>query len=145
MNADRPMARGPAVMPDDLDEGDEDETDAAQVFALRQTYWRNGYRPVPVYSGQKRPRGNGWLADALQDPPVWATRWPENVALSTGLATGPLAGFDVDVLIQAVVDRIVWETEQMLGTTQLVRIGRAPIPTDRTVDLKCELMRRGEV
>ena len=30
------------------------------------------------------------------------------------------------MLIQAVVDRIVWETEQMLGTTPLVRIGRAP-------------------
>src|SRR6476646_8186594 len=74
MSPDRPMARGPApCMTDDLDE---DETDAAQVLALRQTYWRNGYRPVPVYSGQKRPRGNGWLADALQDPPVWATRWP---------------------------------------------------------------------
>ena len=120
------MAREPAPRtPDDLND-EEDETDAAQVFALRQTYWRNGYRPVPVYSRQKRPRGNGWLADALQDPPLWATRWPEIVALSTGLATGPLAGFDVDVLIQAVVDRIVWETEQMLGTTPLVRIGRAP-------------------
>jgi hypothetical protein len=103
-----------------------DRDDAAQVFTLRQTYWRNGYRPVPVYTRQKRPRGNGWLADALQNPPVGATRWPEIVALSTGLATGPLAGFDVDVLIQAVVDRIVWETEQMLGTTPLVRIGRAP-------------------
>jgi hypothetical protein len=99
---------------------------AAQVFTLRRTYWRNGYRPVPVYSRQKRPRGNGWLADALQDPPVWATRWPEDVALSTGLATRTLTGIDVDILVQAVTDRIVWETEQMLGTTPLVRIGLAP-------------------
>ena len=58
-----------------------DRDDAAQVFTLRQTYWRNGYRPVPVYTRQKRPRGNGWLADALQNPPVGATRWPEIVAL----------------------------------------------------------------
>jgi hypothetical protein len=117
---------------DDADETDQlagaekEAVDAAQVFTLRQTYWRNGYRPVPVYSRQKRPRGSGWRADALQDPPVWATRWPEDEALGTGLLTGNLTGIDVDVLVQSVNDRIVWETEQMLGTTLLVRIGLAP-------------------
>ena len=38
-----------------------------EVFALRQAYWRNGYRPVPVYTLQKRPRGDNWRADS--NPP----------------------------------------------------------------------------
>jgi hypothetical protein len=42
------------------------------------------------------------------------------------LVTGTLAAADVDVLIQPVADRVVWEIEQIVGTTPLVRIGRAP-------------------
>ena len=97
-----------------------------EVFALRQAYWRNGYRPVPVYTRQKRPRGDNWRADALRDPPLWATRWPEDVALGTGLVTGELIGADVDILIQSIADRVVFDIEQTAGPTPLVRIGRAP-------------------
>jgi putative DNA primase/helicase len=99
---------------------------AAEVFELRKTYWRHGYRPVPIYTRQKRPRGDGWRQDALQDPPVWAERYPEDEALSTGIATGTIVAVDIDVLIQAVVDRIVYDIEQDLGRTPLVRIGLAP-------------------
>ena len=47
---DRPMARAPEVdtTPPQPDLDDEDETEhAAQVFTLRQTYWRNGFRLLP--------------------------------------------------------------------------------------------------
>lgn len=102
-------------------------TDAAvTVMELRQTYWRNGYRPVAIYTKQKRPIGNGWRADAFQDPPMWVTRWPDEAALSTGIATGTLAGIDVDVLDQQVVDHIVIGIERLIETTPLLRIGKAP-------------------
>ena len=96
------------------------------VMELRRTYWRNGYRPVAVYTKAKRPIGIGWRADAMQDPPLWATRWPEEAALSTGIVTGTIVGVDVDVMNQAIVDRIVFDIEQSIGRTPLVRIGRAP-------------------
>jgi hypothetical protein len=99
---------------------------AAEVMALRAALWRNGYRPVPIYTKEKRPRGDNWRVEALQDPPVWAKRWPEDIALGTGLATGALAGIDVDVLTQAVVDQIVRVVEQLVAPTPLVRIGLAP-------------------
>ena len=100
--------------------------DIQAVAELRQRYWLNGYRPVAVYTGHKRPIGKGWLADAMRDPPLWATWQPIEAALSTGIATGRLVGVDVDVLIQPVVDRIVFEIQAGVCATPLVRIGRAP-------------------
>ena len=107
-----------------LAEADRDA--AAQVFALRQTYWRNGYRPVAIVTRQKYPKTTGWRADALRDPPLWAARRPVVEELSTGIVTGRCAGIDVDVRIQRIVDRIVYDIEQVLGPTPLVRIGLAP-------------------
>jgi hypothetical protein len=131
---DIPRARD--LIPDTVNDWDADPDEveleqdapraAADVLELRRSYWRNGYRPVAIYTGQKRPRGERWRADALQTPPLWVDRQPEDVALSTGLVTGTLAAADVDILIQAVTDRVVWEIEQIVGTTPLVRIGRAP-------------------
>jgi hypothetical protein len=133
VNGERPLSRGPVPSaaqqlehPDDDDDPATEPRSADEVFELRKAYNRNGYRPVPVYSRQKRPRGNNWLADAMRDPPLWATRQPEDVALSTGLATGNIAAADVDIRLQGVVDRMVWEIEQVVGPTPLLRIGLAP-------------------
>jgi hypothetical protein len=101
-------------------------SDASHVWALRQTYWHNGFRPVPIYSRQKRPRGVDWRTDAFRDPPLWADHEPEDEALSTGIATGETLGIDVDVLVQALVDQIVHRVERVYGITPLVRIGFAP-------------------
>jgi hypothetical protein len=99
---------------------------AAEVFRLRKSYAGNGYRPVAIYTGQKHPRGDGWRVSALQDPPLWAESYPEDVALSTGILTGAVVAADVDILIQAITDRVVWDIEQTAGPTPLVRIGLAP-------------------
>lgn len=99
---------------------------AAGVFALRKTHWRNSYRPVPIYTQKKRPRGDNWCVEALQDPPVWSERCQEQIALRTGLATGAPVAADIDVLIQPMTDQIVRAIEQIVGPAPLVRIGRAP-------------------
>jgi uncharacterized protein (DUF927 family) len=99
---------------------------AAEVFALRQAYWHNGYRPVPIYTRQKRPRGNDWRNDALIDPPLAVTIEPDQEAMSTGIITGEVVGIDVDIFDQPLVDRIVAIIERSLGVTSLLRIGFPP-------------------
>jgi putative DNA primase/helicase len=99
---------------------------AAEVFALRQAYWHNGYRSVPIHTGQKRPRGNDWRNDALLDPPLAVTIEPDQEAMSTGIITGEVVGIDVDIFEQPLVDRIVAIIERSLGITPLLRIGFPP-------------------
>ena len=43
-----------------------------------------------------------------------------------GLAAGKVAGVDIDILIQATADRVVFAVEQAIGRTPLARIGLAP-------------------
>jgi hypothetical protein len=99
---------------------------AAEVYTFRKAIWGNGYRLLAVHTGQKNPWGNGWRVSALQAPPLWAERFPEEEALSTGILTGEVVAADVDILIQAITDRVVIDIEHTAGTTPLVRIGQAP-------------------
>src|SRR5262249_60778952 len=99
----------------------------AEVFALRKTYDRHGYPPVPVYTGQKRPWGNDWRNDALRDPPLAVQQMPTAEAMSTGIATRQVVAVDADVLIAKVVNQIVGDILMFsLGDTPLVRIGLSP-------------------
>jgi hypothetical protein len=109
-----------------MSEGEIHPRDAAEVFDLRRAYWRNGYRPVPIYNRQKRPRGTNWRADAVHNPPLWAGQAPEDEALSTGIATGEVVAIDIDVSHQTLVDQLVHMVETLLGVTPLVRLGRVP-------------------
>jgi hypothetical protein len=112
----------------------------AAVFELRCACWKNGYRPLAVYTpgaiingelvknAGKRPVAKDWLRLAMMEPP-WVVGAPNRVstdALNTGLLTGAMSGLDIDVMIQDVVDRIVDRIEQTLGPTPLSRIGNAP-------------------
>lgn len=113
----------------------------AEVFALRQAYWANGYRPLEVWnpdqthtdggeklnSPGKQPRGPSWQKRAMQDPPEAVRLKPDSRALNTGLLCGEqMTGADVDVPVQALADRIVNLAEVAFGPTPLVRIGQAP-------------------
>jgi Family of unknown function (DUF5906)/Bifunctional DNA primase/polymerase, N-terminal len=109
------------------------------VFALRQRYWANGYRPLavwgpgqrlndkgqPLNSPGKQPRGR-WREAAAQDPPEAALQSPDPRALNTGLLCDLAPGFDIDVLDEGLADHVVHLVEATLGPTPLVRIGRAP-------------------
>jgi hypothetical protein len=113
--------------------------DAQAVFARRQRYWANGYRPLEVWNPDQRvddkgeplknpgkqPRGK-WPERANRDPPAATENFPDPRALSTGLLCGEVVAFDVDVPVQELADQIVHLIEHNLGATPLVRVGMAP-------------------
>jgi hypothetical protein len=119
------------------DENTRDER--AEVFALRQRYWSQGYRPLdvwgpdqlvddkgePLKSPGKQPRGQ-WVKNANLDPPAAVRIQPDPRALNSGLLCGDIVGVDVDVLDTGIVDTIVSMIEGNAGPTPLVRVGRAP-------------------
>jgi hypothetical protein len=110
-----------------------------EVFARRQRYWANGYRPLevwrphqrfndkgdPLKSPGKQPRGK-WREQANRNPPAATENFPDARALNTGVLCGEVVAFDVDVPIQELADQIVHLIEHNLGPTPLVRVGMAP-------------------
>ena len=113
---------------------------ADDVFARRQLYWANGYRPLEVWGpneklddrGQplknpgKQPRGLNWQQRASRNPPEAAVAAPNLRALNTGVLCGLVVAPDIDVPQQELADRIVDLFEKRCGLTPLVRIGKAP-------------------
>lgn len=70
------------------------------VFALRQRYFANGYRPVAIQNGEKQPRGifaMEWTAKARRDPPHACHVHPLPDALSTGILCDFLSAIDIDI------------------------------------------------
>jgi hypothetical protein len=110
-----------------------------EVFARRQRYWANGYRPLEVWSADQRvndkgdplkspgkqPRGK-WREQASRNPPAAIENFPDARALNTGVLCGEVVAFDVDVPIQDLADQTVHLIEHNLGPTPLVRVGMAP-------------------
>ena len=112
---------------------------AAEVYELRQRYWANGYRPVPIWNPDqqvndkgeplrnpgKQPRGL-WRRDAKQDPPVAAVERPDKRALNTGVLTDECIGIDNDVPDPALAEKITAMIVSILGETPLIRVGQTP-------------------
>jgi putative DNA primase/helicase len=102
---------------------------------LRLALRRRGYRPVPVSSAHlaiksagKRPLMRGWetlCADAGEDE---IRRWAraQRNCTNTGLLCGDIVGVDIDVPLAGPAAAIEALARDMLGDTQLKRIGRAP-------------------
>lgn len=83
------------------------------IASLRTRLWKQGYRPVPVYSADavvdgagKRPRGNGWQQAARRDPPLAVVERTEAIAANTGILCDGLRGFDLDIDETATVDAV---------------------------------------
>ena len=109
------------------------------VLALRQHFWANGFRPIPIWnpderlndageplvSPGKQPRGY-WIVDARQTPPVATRSQPDRRALNTGILCDQICGIDIDILDQHLVDKTVELIEAAIGPTFLMRVGRAP-------------------
>jgi hypothetical protein len=70
---------------------------ANAVMSKRQQLWHSGYRPVAVYTNDKRPFGNNWTGRARRNPPDAATEVPIDDALSTGILCDGLRAVDCDV------------------------------------------------
>lgn len=85
----------------------------------------NGYEPLPIRPGTKRPAPRRWTtvnigADLVGD---WSERYGD---CGIGLRTGALVGVDIDLLdpdLAHLMDRLV---RLRLGDTPLMRVGRWP-------------------
>lgn len=69
------------------------------ALAFRRAAWANGYRPLPVRTGEKRPADMGWPELARQSPPPCARPDAgfDPAAASTGILADGLRIIDVDV------------------------------------------------
>ena len=112
----------------------------SEVYARRQQYWENGYRPIEIWSPDqkvtdtgeplnspgKQPRGR-WREAAKRNPPDAVTRAPYAGATNTGISCeNEIIAADVDVPVQDLADQVVAAAEARFGITPLVRIGLAP-------------------
>jgi hypothetical protein len=88
----------------------------------------NGYSPIPVRQGEKRPLIRNWQLACKEVAPLdHQARWlKEHPGAGLGIAMRGLVVVDIDYLDAAQADQAGELVERMLGTTPLLRIGRAP-------------------
>ena len=94
----------------------------------RLTLWRNGYKPVPIVTGQKHPTEKNWPTVCRNADETTICSWKKKLpgCRSTGILTGEAVGADIDVLdepLACVIESVAYET---LGRTLLKRVGLAP-------------------
>ena len=85
--------------------------------ALRRELASAGFRPVPLYTNDKRPYGNGWPERARQNPPEAATVAPDARALNTGILCDGLRVIDLDIEDPVTVTKLRELAENILGST----------------------------
>src|SRR5512134_323686 len=81
---------------------------------------QNGYSPIPIRPGSKRPATNGWPAFRLDDAALAEYR-----QCGTGLLCGRLLGCDIDVLNEAAAAELHALARSELGDGP-ARIGQPP-------------------
>lgn len=84
----------------------------------------DGWQPIPVLPGQKRPAVREWQRRPA--PSVlrrWLERYPGH---GVGLVCGRVVAVDIDVLDHDAAARLVALVIGLLGPTPLVRVGQAP-------------------
>lgn len=86
---------------------------------------KNGYEVIPIRPGEKRPYGNEW--EKYDGSPKGARRWVSagKGNFGVGIKTKNHPAVDVDIRDQAVVDRIVKFTEDLVGKG-MRRVGMPP-------------------
>ena len=82
---------------------------------MRNQLWASGYRPVAVYSGDKRPFGAQWTQRARQNPPASLIEPVTAQALSTGILCDGLRAVDCDVDDPAIASEAARFAVAMLG------------------------------
>jgi hypothetical protein len=99
--------------------GDYLSAETMAVMSKRQQLWDSRYRPIAVYSRDKRPFGIDWTGRGRSDPPEAANALPSNEALNTGILCDGLRAVDFDIDDPAVEG----EVERLA----LALLGAAPI------------------
>jgi putative DNA primase/helicase len=96
------------------------------LTALRLALHANGYHPVPVIG--KAPKMPGWQTKCLTATEQQISGWSysQRNCTGTGILCGKLVGVDIDVLDEALSDRLIEHAQEVLGATPLRRIGKAP-------------------
>jgi Bifunctional DNA primase/polymerase, N-terminal len=106
------------------------DIDLDLVRQVREEFWHNGFRPVPVLNpgitakGGKRPAGSGqhwrgWEIDARQNPPYAVATKPSAIALNTGILADGLRAVDIDVDDANLADTIDRLAVDMLGNAPM--------------------------
>lgn len=84
--------------------------------SLRQQLFANGFRFVPVYTGDKKPYGRQWPQQARALTAETAAAYPQDSsALNTGILADGLQAVDVDTDDLALAQWIVALAQQTLG------------------------------
>lgn len=105
---------GPAVR---IDQWHPEDNSLSAVFLTRQALWTAGYRPIPVYTTDKRPLGTGWTDLARGDPPAGAIHPAVPAALNTGILTDELRALDGDIDDPDIAVAVRTAAERDLGPT----------------------------
>ena len=91
--------------------------DLSHIVSLRSALWASGFRPVALYSGDKRPFGTAWQARARLDPPEAVGAAPRMDATNTGVLCDGLRAVDIDVDDPDLAVRIEAEAAARFGAT----------------------------
>lgn len=84
----------------------------------------NGYEPLPLRPGEKRPAVEGWTTIEIGEAQV--NRWGHaHPRAGIGLRTGHLVGIDIDILDHDIAHQMGQIVEARLGAT-LMRVGLWP-------------------
>lgn len=67
------------------------------IASLRAALWQNGWRPLSLYTGDKRPFGTDWGTRARRDPPDAVTSPVHPTATNTGILCDGLRALDIDI------------------------------------------------
>lgn len=93
--------------------------------SIAATLLENGYEPIPILPGTKKPYLDGWSTIPLDDARIddWAARIRGH---GTGLRPGALVGVDIDTLDSDPAHSAEADARRILGHTPLIRIGLWP-------------------
>lgn len=96
------------------------------ITVMRQAAVANGYRPIPIPTGEKGPRLPGWqnMRASGDDVAGWRQTHPD--CGNTGIVCGNVVGVDIDVLDSRVADALEFAAMERFGISPLRRVGRAP-------------------
>lgn len=83
---------------------------------IRVDLWDSGYRPIAVYTGQKKPQGEKWIERARQNPPDCVVKKAYSYCASTGILCDGLWAIDIDVDDPKMASHIECEAVRLFGT-----------------------------
>lgn len=125
------MARGAKTAPSQPTEKDTQAAGGGPVAVGHPTFgeaalklFDNGYAPIPIRTGEKRPAVKGWSDVRIDHAQVeaWAQ---EHATHGIGLLAGNLVGIDVDILDPDIAHQMGQIVERRIGST-LMRVGLWP-------------------